>query len=73
MSHNWNAAVSEESVMPSKICDLLYQISVTCQLQTIVVTFYHPELAQPMSGLWGQQKCDPLAALIPRRHDQWDG
>ena len=73
MSHNWNAAVSEERVTPSKICDLSCQTSATCQPGIVIVTFYHPEPAQPTSGLWEQQKCDPLAALILRRHGQWDG
>src|SRR6266852_559540 len=72
ISHNWKAAVSEERVTPSKICDLSFQTPVTCQEQTVMVTFYHLELVQKTSGWWEQRRCDRPAALIPRRHDQWD-
>jgi len=76
MSHNWKAAVSEVSVTPSKMCDLLFQNSEkrdTYKPTGSNLTFYHHELVLSTNGSWKQRQCDfPAVVILPRR-DQWGG
>ena len=75
ISHNWKAAVSEVSVTPSKMCDLLFQSSVKKgdMYKRLGVTFYHHELALPTNGSWKQRLCGfPVVVILPM-HDQWGG
>ena len=71
MSHNWNAAVSDESVTPSKMWDLSCQSLEMQELHNVAFTFYHRESVRPKSGSCKRQKYGSPAALILQRRDQW--